>query len=347
MKVYIVMEDCWFAIGDEYERQWTLCDIIGVFDSLDKAKDQIDKELKENKPYDYTPQNFTDFMAMLDDDVRDDVNSVLKRVYYARFNNATVITQPYTRNPLFDTYIYYIVEKEVPVSCIRLKGENGMNDKIFNWEEAKDLIELVVRNKSALNEDEAYISPCVGDDADIICSFRIKMDNGNMIVVNEILLSAWGKTVDEVASIASYNSFVKRVPSIVMLTFDESGEPSLKFSNIREDASSYAPYLTLAYKENEANGAASVFLGVLNEVSGLYNDGGDLLLIFTSIHECMIHKIEDERFLDGILEARNAGYEFLRDDERLTDKPYVYKSKIHQIMTYDTYKNRRGETQND
>lgn len=227
-----------------------------------------------------------------------------------------------------------------------------MNDKIFNWEEVKDLIELVVRNKSALREHESYISPCTGDDADIVCSFRIKMDNGNMIVVNEILLSAWGKTVDEVASIASYNSFVKRVPSIVTFGFDsKEGGPCLKFYDVTTKLKNLdlatMPYLTVSYKEDEANGAASAFLGVLDNISDEYSDGDDLLLIFTSIHEAMIHRMQDEVFLDGILEARTAAYEFLRDDERLTDKPYVYVVSSHQIMTYDTYKNRRGETQND
>ena len=113
MKVYIVMLDRWFAIGDEYVRQLTHYFIVGAFDSLDKAKNKIDEEIKENKPYNYTPQNFTDFMAKLDDDVRDDVNGILERFYYTRFNNVTAITMPYTRNSLLDTYIYYIVEKEV------------------------------------------------------------------------------------------------------------------------------------------------------------------------------------------------------------------------------------------
>lgn len=113
MKVYIVMQDHWLDIAYKYERQWVNCGIVGAFNSLDKAKNKIDEELKENKPYNYTPQNFTDFMAMLDDDVRDDVNFILERFYYTRFNNVTVITQPYTGNPSLDTYIYYIVEKEV------------------------------------------------------------------------------------------------------------------------------------------------------------------------------------------------------------------------------------------
>lgn len=225
-----------------------------------------------------------------------------------------------------------------------------MTDKVFNWEDVKDRIELVVRNKSMLKEDEAYLSPCAGDDGDIVCVFRIKIDDSASAIVNKELLLIWKKNIYEVAYIASYNSFTKYRPSIVTFGFDsKKGGPCLKFYDVTTELKNLdlvtMPYLTISYKENEPNGAASAFLGVLNDISDLYNDGGDLLLIFTSIHECMIHKIKDASFLNGILDARNAGYEFLIDDERLTDKPYVYEAKTHQVMTYYTYQE-KGD-QND
>lgn len=116
MKVYIVMRDCWFAISDDYERQWRLCDNMGVFDSLDKAKGLIDSELYQQKMYDCTAENFANFcifMAAADSDIYNEVEDVLERYYHSRYDDVYVISPDLIKQPMLNTYIYYIAEKEV------------------------------------------------------------------------------------------------------------------------------------------------------------------------------------------------------------------------------------------
>lgn len=116
MKVYIVMRDRWFAISDDYERQWTLCDNMGVFDSLNKAKGLIDSELDQQKPYDYTEDNFSNYMGFIEvvnSDTYEDVQNVLEMYYHSRYDDVYVISQDLIKRPISNTYIYYIVEKEV------------------------------------------------------------------------------------------------------------------------------------------------------------------------------------------------------------------------------------------
>lgn len=119
MKNYIVMRDCWYGIGTCCDDHWTICENMSSgeeFDSHDKAKKFIDSKLDEQKRYDYTVENFDNFcifMAAADSDIYNEVEDILERYYYSRYDDVYVISQDLLEQPLSKIYIYYIVEIEV------------------------------------------------------------------------------------------------------------------------------------------------------------------------------------------------------------------------------------------
>lgn len=207
--------------------------------------------------------------------------------------------------------------------------------ELMNYQIAKDrtIIRPINLNKNIADLDE-YVYKAIGDIALVVC---LLVAEGPCHIVTTKLpkgfLKGWNKSEDDIFKEALDNTYKLTPPRIhVHSLLDLSGIESMsELFDGGEDfmSPSYSGELNKDFGENMltttkiTNGAVAVFLpGVAERLAEIL--GTDFYIVFTSIHEAMIHADTyfDPYELKEIL--MDTTYECTPEEERLTSKIYKY-----------------------
>lgn len=126
MKVYLVMLDKWWCYGpSSYDSEWSSCDILGIYDTFEKAKKKLSDERAAlmNKVPGLSEDNFYSMHELLrsaDEDLFHDSMNTFNKWYKYKSKIVEVLAPDDVRNHYSGeiwingyTYFYYILEKEV------------------------------------------------------------------------------------------------------------------------------------------------------------------------------------------------------------------------------------------
>lgn len=125
MKVYLVMLDKWWCYGPgSYDSEWSSCNILGIYDTFEKAKKKLSDERAAlmSKMPGLSEDNFyrmQDLLRSVDEDLFHDTMNTFDKWYKDESKMVEVLAPDDVRN--YDgeiwingyTYFYYILEKEM------------------------------------------------------------------------------------------------------------------------------------------------------------------------------------------------------------------------------------------
>jgi len=214
----------------------------------------------------------------------------------------------------------------------------GQAEFLHNYMKSRSRLCVRLINRSQADEN-SHIMQTFGDIALVVYFlFENTGDSLSSIKVPRKILAEWGKTDLQIISEALLNTLVQSPPRIFrledMLTIpDYEGEDFLDPS-FRE-LSEYHLYhgLCLSTSKRTNGAAAAVLPGVCKRLAQLM--GGDLYLVFTSIHEVMVHRT-DTISPEGLAEVlRDTIADATPEEDILTRKIYRYDQKTNEIQTVD------------
>ena len=216
---------------------------------------------------------------------------------------------------------------------------NNVYDKtkeLMDYDTAKS--RLVVRlinydrNANALRD---VVYKTLGDIAFTV--YAIVDENGYGIAYTKILKSMvekWGKNEDDIFNEAIENTYRISPPRFytlekMLLNNNYSGDSFMDSDDTFQLNDHFAGNLLSTTRQT--NGAIAVFLpGVAEKISEMLNS--DFYIVFTSIHEVMIHSIKsgvNPEDLKNIL--RDTIREATPSSDYLTEKIYKYNRKAHKF----------------
>ncbi|MBQ1491658.1 MAG: hypothetical protein IIZ39_06830 [Blautia sp.] len=206
----------------------------------------------------------------------------------------------------------------------------------MNFDEVSSL--LFVRALPLSQMTDQFVYRVVGDIA-LVAYLRLRRDENGLssIKLPAKLAERWEKTQDEVMDVALENT-LKETPPVVMnlqRMLQEMGsyEGENLLSMSREEFMSNFPmdFMGICVTiKGKLNGAVAPFLpGVAKFISDCVQ--GSYYLVFTSIHEVMIHKLSASK-VDHLVEVLGDTLRKATDpDELLSRQVYVYNRKEDKI----------------
>lgn len=213
---------------------------------------------------------------------------------------------------------------------VHSSAEDVINS-IYDYEAIKD--KLIIRplhfdsNKATL---DGYMYTKLGDMA--LCLYAIVLDDVekcalNTIKIPEAAAMLWGPDKQTIMNNALENTerlaparLYENILEIPAVEMDDTADPLKMKHSIVENC---IPLLTTTRKTNGA--IAAFYPRVLRKISELLC--GDFYIAFTSIHECMIHKVGtfDAASIKKHIRATNHTFGM---DEALTNEVYIYRAGI-------------------
>lgn len=192
---------------------------------------------------------------------------------------------------------------------------------ITDWSKAKDNLTIVLRKHM---DEGVFIRLCTEIDATI----KILLPDFNTgdykasVRVSAEILKRWGKALDEVFQIALNNDSKRAYQYLDMMNFfigKVSKEPINKIKSIS---------MITVSNDTWINGAAIILqkkiMDNLAEIAG-----SDLVIIPSSIHECIIMPYTEEmKKVDLVEMIKTVNIQEVSPEEVLSDVPYLYKKGI-------------------
>lgn len=211
---------------------------------------------------------------------------------------------------------------------------------IYNYDEVKERLEASIMSETRYRE-KGYDLPCMRV-LDLVITFKILAaeyeDHSAMILVNDSLLNAWGKTVQDLLIQSGKNMDGDNMPVLVTMK-DMMMHIFFGYPDCKDDKTDcfekgfdfskdiYKDNMFILTNKKCMNGAVCLFtsdlLGRLSLAMGC-----DIFIIPSSIHELILLPdsfCDDAGMLGDTL--RTVNRELVDEDERLSDNIYMYSFK--------------------
>lgn len=238
----------------------------------------------------------------------------------------------YEKNPTVDE-IRETIKDRVDTFSKLYDNANNVLDNVEDFDYIKD--KLTVRllpyeeNKGKL-EDVVYERFY---DIAVVLYITISHEDGilNTAKVKRSFIEKWNKTPSELFPIAAQNVIRDQHPMIGDLTAVVADNLEDVFLATPESISSYvgAALLTTSQK---TNGAVAVFIpGVADKLVELFD--GSFYVVFTSIHEVMIHK--DGESVEGMYRALDGTNRAFGQEDYLSSTVYFYDKDKRDLVPVD------------
>lgn len=194
-----------------------------------------------------------------------------------------------------------------------------------------------------ISDLDGYVYKTVGDIALVVD--LLVSEESDHIVTTELpksFLKSWNKSRDDIFQEALYNTYRLTPPRIYIHNLSDFLSIEFMASLLFDDGEdfmspSYSGELDKDFGENtltttkKTNGAVAVFLpGVAERLAEIL--GTDFYIVFTSIHEAMIHAdtyIDPYELKEILMDTTN---ECTPEEERLTSKIYKYISDENKFI---------------
>ena len=225
---------------------------------------------------------------------------------------------------LFSNDGYIAVAKEMIKLCKEVGVPDIDENEITSWNYVKNNLQLCIAQKG-VNKDFVTI-PYL----DLELYFRVKVFDGGTYKVNEIMVSSWGITKEELLNIAmetnEYTTNSMKDTAIKMML--EDGVPQ---EYIDEIMNSDSPDQIIATNKDNVNGASVIYnKSILKEVADKYES--DLYIIPSSIHEVLLISTEfcvEKEDMDNMVKEVNTTQ--LEPQEVLADHVYIFRRDTMEI----------------
>lgn len=174
-------------------------------------------------------------------------------------------------------------------------GLMDMADVLCDYQNVEDSLYVRLLNVED-NRTAHAVSHVIGDIALVACAlFGEDEDTYTSAIIREELLVYWERDKEEVLAKAIQNTMRKAPPRIYLwekflMNQEYQGESFLSPLDQAEEFIRRDCLGNCLSTEKRTNGAAAIFFpGVAKRLSQLV--GGDLYLVFTSVHEVMVHNV--------------------------------------------------------
>ena len=213
-------------------------------------------------------------------------------------------------------------------------------DKILDWKNVRDRIVLSVVNDKSVHEDEPRIE--LPGDLSLVYKIHVdsdEEDTSGFIRFKMNLLRKWQEqypTVTEqnffesIFEVAKANTERMFRPVYVkvpegLVAFNESDFNQNKVEAVSDAFTFGEPKILVVTTDDAINGATVVFNSyVLSGIAEEYDD--DLILVFSSPYECVIHPAHGE-FTESTIKASLVSLE----EPPLSEKLYYYNSQTTEL----------------
>ena len=225
---------------------------------------------------------------------------------------------------LFESDGYGAVAKEMVKLCKEIGVPDIDEQEITSWDYVKNNLQLCVAPKG-INKDFVTI-PYL----DLELYFRVKVFEDGTYKVNEIMLSSWGVTKDDLLTFVMQTSkyTVNSMRDKVIEMMIEFGASEEEIEEMRNNAT---PDQTVVTSENNVNGASAIYnKKILKEVADKYKS--DLYIIPSSIHEILLIPTKfggEKEDMDNMVKEVNATQ--VEPHEVLADHVYIFRRDTMEI----------------
>lgn len=220
-----------------------------------------------------------------------------------------------------------------------MKNDDFINEfqpSLISYEKIKDEIFILLTNQNQQNGSIKYKT--VGDLTltPAICLVR----NDEWVAtafIKEYALEYWGKTKEEIFEVALENSMRERPPRLydinkLILDGLYEGDEFMESDNYTVTKMDEIRGLCVSTPDRTKGGVAIFYPGVAKKLSEIVND--DLYIVFTSLHEVMIHSTKSnpntlKEALFMMLTEENDERDFA------SDKVYMYKRETDEIVVVE------------
>ena len=152
--------------------------------------------------------------------------------------------------------------------------------------------------------------------------------------IRQGMLEQWGKECDEVFKEAILNTYFMSPPRIYrweQMIFNPEYEGEEFMSPGTEEAINQDLIGNCLTTAKKTNGAVAIFYpGVAERFAGVLDS--DLYLVFTSVHEVMVHKADGVDAVDLSIILQNTLEEATPKEDFLTRKIYKYEKDTHRFL---------------
>lgn len=212
-------------------------------------------------------------------------------------------------------------------SLLKLRSYTEVKEHLFVRAVSKEKV------KGCLDE---LVYRMVGDIFLLVCIELIS--KGNEVISTRLtkeIVKYWGSNEEEIWNLAMEKTVQRDQPRLYRLEkliWDNSYQGDAFMDSFQELYHENRIAGNCISTERRVNGATAVFYpGVARRLSDLMGEN-DLYLVFTSIHEVMVHSVQDVS-LEMVEKAfRETQEEEVPPEERLTTKVYRYSKKKDQIF---------------
>ena len=208
--------------------------------------------------------------------------------------------------------------------------ENVVMDWFMDWESVKDKVAYKLinydNNKDLLDKipytkflDLAKVYYVIYED-DNVGSGTILIHNSHM--------DMWRVTIDQIDAAADINTPQKK-PVWIRSMNDIVSEHGLE-ELLEDNEEVNFNFLVITNKEKCLGAGTICYKGVLHEIANSLQR--DLIIIPSSIHECLLLKMKGDENLDNIKElVKEANSTSVQPEERLSDSVYIYRKQTDKI----------------
>lgn len=208
--------------------------------------------------------------------------------------------------------------------------ENVIMDWFMNWESVKDKIAYKLINYKSNKELLENIPYTKFLDLAKVYYVIFEDDNvgSGTILIHNSHMEMWRVTIDQIDATADINTPQKK-PVWVQSMNDIVSEHDME--EIMEDDEKHTIGFFVASNREKCLGAgAMLYDGVLQDIANKLQS--DLIILPSSIHECLILKMEDNVDFDYLKElVKEANSTSVQPEERLSDSVYIYRKQTDKI----------------
>lgn len=206
-----------------------------------------------------------------------------------------------------------------------------MDNFLDNFEMIKDRLIIRLVSQELENDLDDSVCDLIGDIA-LVAYIRIGQTDDRLLCakVKNSMLNVWGVSKKMVMKIASLNSKQKN-PAVFMDVMKKLFNDDYNGESI-DDYNISSGVLTTLTTYPSMNGAVALFYdGVADKISSKYS-GHDFYIAFTSVHEAMIHDVNEIELSSLKSVLKETVDETCTRDCYLTRNIYRYDSILKKIV---------------